>query len=360
METFADGLAGEFARQGELVTLVAETPLGTFVELERPYSIIRSPYMRRALLQDADVLVANGPSIKLLRSARQMHKPRILIHQAPAGACPIGIGWRNESSCNFSPLKCIGCRVSDQSTLSNLKSIARLLRLRMEMNRSTKNVYVSEYMASRTAWCPGAVIANFFDESIFKPATAGIAPLHFLFVGRLVSTKGADIAIRALAIARHRGLNHRLRIVGDGPERANLEQIALAEGVANDVDFLGGRRGHELARLFQSSYALLFPSQWEEPFGIVMAEAMGCGCPVIASAHGACPEVVGDAGILLPPADPDAWAAAMLTLAQDRDRRDALSNRATDRAGRLFAPESVANQYLEILRSAVDSAMVNG
>ncbi|MBA4189049.1 MAG: hypothetical protein C0467_13710 [Planctomycetaceae bacterium] len=355
VENFTHGLASELARRGVCLRVVAETPLAGQSEPERSYQVIRPPYDRNAILDGVDALLAIGPSTKLLGTARRMGVPYVLKHAAPAGACPIGIGWRNGASCDYSALKCLGCRVSGQSIAANIRSIARFHRLRRGMKHAAQNIYNSTYMAGRTPWCPGVVIPNFNDTGVFDANHETAPEPVFLFVGRLVSIKGVDIAIRGFAAARRRGLTHRFRVVGDGPYRSSLEQLAADEGVADAVEFLGVRRGTELARLYQSAAALLFPSQWEEPFGIVMAEAMGCGCPVIASGHGSCPEVVGETGLLVnPPGDPAAWSNAMLQLATDQSHRNNLGKLAFDRAARLFSLKAVCDQYLELLKSATD------
>jgi len=355
MENFTHGLASELARRGVSLRVVAETPLAGQPEPERLYQVTRPPYDRSVALDGVDVLLAIGPSTKLLGTARRMGIPYVLRHAAPAGACPIGIGWRNGASCDYSTLKCLGCRVSGQSISANVRNIARFHRLRRGMKSASRNIYNSTYMAGRTPWCPGVVLPNFNDTEVFVANHKTAPERVFLFVGRLVSIKGVDVAIRGFAAARRRGLKHRFRVIGDGPDRSALEQLAVTEGVADVVEFMGVRRGAELARQYQSAAALLFPSQWEEPFGIAMVEAMGCGCPVIASGHGSCPEVVGDTGLLVtPPSDPAAWADVMLRLGSDLTYRDNLGKLAAERADRLFSLSAVCDKYLAVMISVAD------
>ena len=353
IETFVDGLAGALARRGEAVTVFAETSLGSAVEPDRPYRVVRAGTIRRReVVAECDVLLSTGPATRMLPISWRLGIPFVLVHQGPIATCPIGIGWRDGAVCQYSLRKCLGCDVSNQSTLANLKAIARNKVLRWAMQRAAATVYISELIAQRVAR-PGQVIGNFFDPATFYADSSVTPEPVFLIVGRLVPIKGFDVAIRGFALARRQGLRFRLRVVGDGPERANLERLAAREGVADAVDFLGVQRGTALADSYRAAWSSLVPAQWEEPFGIVMVEAMACGCPVIASDHGACPEVVADAGVLVPASEPAKWADAMLSLANDPVRRERLSKRGVDRATGMFTLESVTDRYLEVLHSAV-------
>ncbi len=353
IETFVDGLAGALARRGESVTVFTETPLGSAAELDRPYRIVRAGTVRRRdVVAECDVLLSKGPATRMLPIAWRLEIPFVLVHSGPIATCPIGIGWRNGATCNYSLRKCLGCDVSNQYTLANVKAIARHRVLHWGMKRAAATVSISELIANRVG-LPGHVIGNFFDPAMFYPDPDVTPEPAFLIVGRLVPIKGFDVAIRGFALARRQGLQFRLRVVGDGPERANLERLAAQEGVADTVGFLGSRRGSDLADRYRSGWGLLVPTQVEEAFGIVMVEAMACGCPVIASDRGACPEVIADAGVLVPASDPAKWAEAMLSLADDPVRRAWLSERGIARANNMFTLESVTDRYLEVLRSAV-------
>lgn len=352
IETFADGLAGELHRRGVDVTVLAETPLGAAEERARGYRLLRAnPSTRKQALEGADAILSVGPGSRMLPAARRRRLPMVLVHQNPVADCPIGIGWRDSQPCGYRFAKCLHCRVSGQSMKANIRAIARHKVLRWAMKRAAANVYISETIAAR-AGLPGERIGNFYDPDIFYPDPAIQPDAAFLFVGRLVLLKGVDVAIRGFAAVRRAGSIFRLRIIGDGPERSNLEQLAVAEGVAEVVDFLGPIGGAELAREYRSAWALLFPSQWAEPFGIVMIEAMACGCPVLASDRGACAEVVADGGRIVGAADADAWATAMTAVAANPELRAEWSRRATLRAAE-FALLRIADRYLQLLNRLV-------
>jgi glycosyltransferase involved in cell wall biosynthesis len=128
-----------------------------------------------------------------------------------------------------------------------------------------------------------------------------------------------------------------LVIVGPNPGRnpgvqAAIERFPKAAGRIRVPGFVADE---DLAAVYSGSLAFLFPSL-AEGFGIPPLEAMHCGVPVIASNTTSIPEVVGDAGLLLPPSDKDAWCAAILRVARDVNLRAELSRRSPERA-KLFS-----------------------
>ncbi|MCW5851882.1 MAG: glycosyltransferase [Anaerolineae bacterium] len=113
-----------------------------------------------------------------------------------------------------------------------------------------------------------------------------------------------------------------------------------ALGLTGRVRFLGHAPAADLPALMRQSLALALPS-FHEGFGMPLAEAMACGTPTLAADSSCLPEVVGDAGLLLPPHDPTAWADALHRMADDADLRRELAERGQSRA-RLFTWERAA------------------
>ena len=116
----------------------------------------------------------------------------------------------------------------------------------------------------------------------------------FAFAGRLVGWKGMGVALQGAwpsppCVTR----TPKLLIVGDGPQKPELKQLAQTLGVANRVVFHDPVPHDALPALYGAVDAGVFPSIGDEAFGITIAEAMSCGKPVIASHIGGIPEVVG-------------------------------------------------------------------
>ena len=184
---------------------------------------------------------------------------------------------------------------------------------------------------------------------------AAPGPLRVVFVGRLVPEKGADLLLRAAALA---GASVRVSVVGDGPERAALEREAVLAGLAGRVSFLGARSHERVAELWPEADALVLPSRttprWREQLGHVLLEAMAHGVPVVGSTCGAIPEVVGAAGLLFPEGDAEALAAHLTRLASDAGTRRRLADAAYARAGAEFTNARIAARtrafHEEVLR----------
>jgi glycosyltransferase involved in cell wall biosynthesis len=159
--------------------------------------------------------------------------------------------------------------------------------------------------------------------------------------------------IRALPMIRSAQPHARLIIVGDGPDRAMLEQLARDLGQSEAVIFAGyqsvPRDFYHLMRVFVLASA-------REAFGLVLVEAMLAGVPVVATEVGGIPFVLdaGKAGILVPPMQPDALAEAVLGLLADLPASNALRDAGLLRARMAFAAEryinEVADLYNDLLR----------
>ena len=169
------------------------------------------------------------------------------------------------------------------------------------------------------------------------------------YAGRLADHKGVDVLLEAVA-----GLSDtELVVAGAGPAQAALHDRAARSDLAGRVRFLGSLQGEPLAAFYEGLDVLAVPSRttraWVEQFGRVAVEAMAHGVPVVASDSGALPDVVGDAGLLVPPGD-----AAALRQALDRMLGDvALRRRSRDAGLRVAADcrwEVVADRYVDIYR----------
>jgi glycosyltransferase involved in cell wall biosynthesis len=172
---------------------------------------------------------------------------------------------------------------------------------------------------------------------------------YILNVGQLIDRKGVDLIVRALSVMVRDGADARLVLAGDGPARANLEQMVERLGLHSRVFFLGDQ-GHEavLALLRGASFFVL--GSRAEGLPLVVLEAMMCGAAVVASDVDGVGEVVVDGvtGLLVPPEDVEGLAKAMLRLHQDAGLRKALAAAGADRVRREFTWDVIAARYLDL------------
>ncbi len=161
-----------------------------------------------------------------------------------------------------------------------------------------------------------------------------------LAISRLVPQKGLDVAVRALRRVREEEPRAVLVVLGEGPERARL----AGEGV-----YLPGRVGDVSAWLARAEL-LVHPARWEG-FGLALLEAMLAGKPVVATRVSSIPEIVvdGETGLLVPPDDPDALAAAILRVLRDPG---GLGEAGLSRARTEFSVERMSRRTLAVYEDA--------
>jgi glycosyltransferase involved in cell wall biosynthesis len=143
---------------------------------------------------------------------------------------------------------------------------------------------------------PSVVIPNPYRDQLFRQLPGIDRTGELIFVGRLVSDKGIDILLEAMALLAHEGLVPSLTVVGDGPERPRLEEQARRLDILEQITFLGTRTSEELVELLNRHRILVVPSRYNEPFGIVALEGIACGCVVVGSSGGGLKEAIGPCG----------------------------------------------------------------
>jgi glycosyltransferase involved in cell wall biosynthesis len=133
-----------------------------------------------------------------------------------------------------------------------------------------------------------------------------------LFVGRLAAVKGLPVLFQAMQGLTQNIPQFQLTVIGDGPDRTALEQMATDMGLGNHVDFVGYKSQSEVAQMLQTQDMLVLPS-FAEGVPVVLMEAMASSLPVVTTQIAGVPELVQDgvSGRLVPPGDADALREAM-------------------------------------------------
>jgi len=172
--------------------------------------------------------------------------------------------------------------------------------------------------------------------------------IYLVSIGRLVKRKGFEYLIKALAVLAGKGIDLRLILIGDGPERNALEALAAGTGVSDKVLFAGRVDDETKFRYLSASDIYVLPSI-HEGFGIVLLEAMSCGLTVVATNRGGQTEIIKDGrnGTLVPPADADALARAIeeFTVSEDARRRTGANNLEDVRQ---YDMSAIRDRYLEL------------
>jgi glycosyltransferase involved in cell wall biosynthesis len=212
----------------------------------------------------------------------------------------------------------------------------------------------AELVRREVAALPVAVIPQLGAGVPPDPLHAHHEGLAIACVGRLVARKGVDNLLQALAL--NRGAAWHLMIVGDGPDRERLEALATELRLAARIRWMGGLPAEQLTRLWSELDVLVQPSRalpdWQEPNGHVLVEAMAHEVAVLGSGSGVIPEIVGDAGLVVPEGNPAGLAEQLVRLADDSVRKP-LARAGRARAMRLYSDDAVAERTLEFWRQLV-------
>jgi glycogen synthase len=318
IETVTELLAAEFIRLGHEVTVVTQTPADGF---EHPgYPVIRQSSAGELFraVKWSDLLWQNNLSLRTLWPCLLLRKPVVITHQGSYCRTPAGIDL--------------------------------VERLKHAIVRRTTSVAISKAVAA----CfntDSTVIPNPYDARRFSPGSLTEKRSgDLIFLGRLVSEKGIDVLLKALAKLRVHGLCPKLTIVGAGPELSTMQQMAAALELNEQVVFAGLKREEELVILLRKHKVLVVPSRYDEPFGVVALEGIACGCVVVGSGGGGLPEAIGPCGITVPNGDAGALAHALERLLLDPNEQKRLLIRAPEHLPK-FHPTTIAEAYLTLFHS---------
>jgi glycogen synthase len=356
--SLARGLAELHARDGSRrfeITVVTETPAGTFDDLGLPFRVVRQSGLKRLrqLIRASDILHVAGPALAPLAFGLLARKPVVVEHHGfqticpngqlliePAGApCPGHFMAKRHREC----LRCNagqGWRASGKLWL--LTFVRRFL-----CSRVSVNITPTQWLAGLLQLPRITVIQHGLEPSspLVRVAVRSDQPV-IAFQGRLVTTKGVRVLLVAARILREQNYLFKILIIGDGPERAALEQFTRETGLADRVQFTGRLAATQLEAALAQASVVVVPSLGGEVFGLVVAENMLRGLPVIASDLGAFAEVVGKGGTTFRTGDSFDLAAKLIQFLNDSDLAARLGTVARQRALDVFCQHLMIEDHL--------------
>lgn len=320
LEAIMAMLAEQFVQAGHAVTVVTTTPSPARDHF--PFSVLRCP-SPAALLRAtrwADIFFYGNISLKGLWPLLVCPRPIVASHhglyQRSAGG---ELGWQD--------------------------------RLKRLITRFTTNISVSHAVAHRL---PGrhTIIPNAYRDDLFVECPGIPRNRDLVFLGRLVSDKGVDLLVSALARLAEQGLTPNLTIIGGGPEEAALRRQVADLALTAQVTFTGPQQGQALVELLNRHRIMVVPSRWDEPFGIVALEGIACGCVVVGSRGGGLSEAIGPCGVTFPNHDLSALVTALAHLLQHPDALNAYRAPAAAHLAQ-HRQAAVAARYLAVFQEAV-------
>ncbi|MBX3173904.1 MAG: glycosyltransferase family 4 protein [Gemmatimonadaceae bacterium] len=244
-----------------------------------------------------------------------------------------------------------------------LQKLQRRVALKWAIGRSDATVAVSSATRDelvtrlRLAEQTVQVVRNGIPErpgdatKIRRELGLGQDELLVLAVGSLMLRKGHRVLLEAMTLIRqrHPSLRWQVVIAGEGEQRSALEQYIAENGLAGQARLLGNR--NDVPDLQAAADVFAMPSLWEG-LPLAILEAMFARTPLIATTASGIPEAVddGEHGLLIPPADPEALASALLRLLQDPALRERLGEQARARAETAFSMMAMADAYEALYR----------
>lgn len=276
-----------------------------------------------------------------------------VLHDYGLGCAKRTYQYKDELNCDGpAPAKCVSCAAAHYGRAKGT-ALAVGLRASGPLNRRA-DAYVAT--GSAVAEAARAVLPRTMQVTVIPAAVPDDADVpadpprpeflppadgFLLYAGALGRHKGTDVLLAA-----HRSMRHRVPLVVIGGSTGEGEHFDFS---APDVHAVGSRPNAEVLAAWRHCAIGVVPSAWQEPLGLVAVEAMLAGRPVVASAVGGLRDIVehGATGLLVPPRDPDALAAALDDLLADPARRARMGERGRRRA-RAYQAGAVAPRLLEL------------
>ena len=197
------------------------------------------------------------------------------------------------------------------------------------------------------------VVANGINTDIFHPVTGIRREKNQIMVTNSADTplKGLRYLIEAVASLRKKR-NVTLTVIGSPNKDGAIERLVNDLNAREFITFTGRISDDDFARYYARTTMAVVPSLYEG-FGLPAGEAMACRVPVISTTGGALPEVVGDAGVLVPPGDAGALEKAIIDLLDNPDKREALAHAGYERVKRHFTWSNTARSVVDVYREAI-------
>jgi glycosyltransferase involved in cell wall biosynthesis len=322
------------------VTLVTETLAEDFDDQLLPFRVLRQPSFVQLLqtIRSSDIIHVAGPALSPLLLGRLTRKSIVIEHHGFQTICPTGQLLIEPSGVpcpgHFMAgrhRECLRCRANN-NWLNSWKLWLLTFIRRFLCSHVTTNIVPTEWL-SGLVHLPNSLVIPHGIESMIRASGSARSPGPplIIFQGRLVTTKGLPVLLEAASLLRSENRVFELMVIGDGPERSAIEELAKKLQLSSCVRFVGRIAAADLDSTLAKASIVVVPSLAGEVFGLVLAELMLRGLPIVASDLGSFVEVLGDAGLTFRVGDARDLARQMACLLDDSGLASALSIRARSR-----------------------------
>jgi len=363
VETYARLLAEGLTRRNEQtheieVTVVTHTPAQPNYDAQFPFQIVRQPtwFDLLRLIRGADVVQLAGPSLLPMLLALILGRPFVIEQHGYQAVCPSGmlLYEPGKEVCpghfqNARYEKCVRCNRESLSWGKSLQMLLLTFPRRWLCRRAAANIAITSHVAHKLDLPKTHIVYYGVPEPSSCTASSEHSQgLGFAYVGRFVSEKGILVLLHAARRLRDQGYSFSLKLIGDGPQRQELETSVTALALDRQVTFTGFLNGRELEEALSDAAVVVMPSICEETAGLAAIEQMFRARLVIASDIGGLGEVVGSTGLKFPPGDVEALANCMKRVVEQPDIVLVLGRQARSRALDCFGLERMLDEYMVI------------
>ncbi|MGH9740605.1 MAG: glycosyltransferase family 4 protein [Candidatus Acidiferrales bacterium] len=369
VQTIVAELARGLARSAEPrgddavdITLVTETPSSGPKDQQFPFPVIRQPgfWKIATLILRTDIIHLAGPAIVPLALSWLLKKPVVVEHHGFQATCPNGqmLYEPCENTCpghfmagNYG--ECLRCNRKKLGLAGSALLLLLTPVRRWMCSRVRANIMPTHWLASQLGLKRGKVVLHGIESGASPSEENGTVASRSIFAyqGRLVSTKGVRVLLKAFEQLCDEGRSPRLIIIGTGPEEESLKCRTAKYG--EKVQFGGAVPSGSLDQMLAAAATVVIPSLAGEVFGLVAAENMLRGKLLIVSDLGSLREVVGDTGLVFATGDTVALADCMRSAMDDASRAGNLGRAARARAERAFGAERMVEEHLAVYREAL-------
>lgn len=363
--TLANGLSELRKSDGSSefdITLITQTPAQEFSDAGLPFRVVRQPQLSELsrLVRQADVVHVAGAAIGPIVLGLLAKKAVAVEHHGFQTICPTGqlLQEPQNRPCpgHFMAghyMECLRCRSSPRP-LSSFRASALTFFRRFLCQRVDINITPTAWLATQLQLSHSETVLHGIPDCPPLVSLAGIqGPPVLVFVGRLVTTKGVHLLLDAASLLKKQNRLFRLIIVGEGPERAALENHAREQNLVGEVQFPGRLPQLRVNELLKSTNILIVPSLAGEVFGLVVAENMLQGLPVVVSDQGAFVEVLGGTGKVFKTGDASDLALCLAELLDNPGSGRRLGAAARRRALDFFTLGRMIEEHARIYRKIV-------
>jgi len=257
--------------------------------------------------------------------------------------------------------ECLSCFAHSYSWPASIFKLITMFPRRFFINCVAANLAISRHLMDRQC-LPRTEVIYYGIQFPDVPSTQTFASdssrrLTFAYVGRFVQEKGVAVLLHAAAMLQKEARRFSVLLIGDGEQRAELDEYVRRENLSDTVRMTGFLNGDQLTAEFRNVDVLVMPSLCEETAGLAAIEQMARGRLVIASAIGGLAEIVEGAGVTFPAGDVAALAIRMREVIDNPAQFQELALYSQIRSRELFRVQRMIDEHASVYRRVAGAAL---